>query len=1409
MPRKSARPERATELMTVATRPGNVDDPMAVTKLAVPVTHLTPILVTRVDRKRVDAYGRKADPEFVAAALVAADRPGSGRLPVLAGTAPKGRDNLKLRGVSRAAKQALKTAGYRESEQLAYLRVGHLGGATRGITLGDLDRLHEEQLLAMYGALGVPADQSATLAHHRVHPPHAAYYLPVCGGHVIVPDAFGGLDVLDVLRDRELFEAHLVDLDPRRPLPEPEPPIDWLPGGGVTDPPEIGVDLLDVAALRRVALDEPSVARFVQEGIGADDVGPAVYTAQLLLTQGRRDEALGVLQRVRQLDSDAMSMTGRYQAEVLAPALIALHGVDAGTRGPRQRIQAAEMALRKAIPGSRTHTALVRTVVAEQRIAGDVHLRRSQVATGPARERERRAARQAYLAALTGGSSPDGDDAHADPLIALQGAAPLLDLYRSVGAAVTAPTEPTLLKTGDEQRLLPADGFAYVLGGGGVSSLVDDVVKGHAMHAWKQLHRLTCGGTAYVPRILPGDLFRFDWLLEEARQLADDVARIEELLTSFLNLVMQQALAKIGSVTGIVEELARLIADLVKRVQAVAAAVPAIVAELAEKAQTSALIVGLVRWLRDWPHDRWIRVIEAIIGAVASGDNVIDRVMDAIIGPLEADIAQILGDAQRQIEDTLERFQEQVDGLALPDELLSEFRDALSAAGISDPSTEILAPLEEALANLDLMAIARDALEDLGAVVGVPDWLKAVLAVWVLAPMVGAVVALLAGGPIGWVLLWVGLDYLVSLAVRALTDVLGLATDLQNQVDEAIGRLNELIGGLVTALADVGALQGMISGVDAILDGIEGLLSEAERAAIHGALTTARDTVLDNVHGITVALERAYFRETLDLVQAAPAEGFSTDLPNDGQMLGFNDPRYGSSAVVAQVLSTYELERVRRTSSPLQELTQVISLRHMLGSAAALQPLLAGLPLNFAITQTFLDRLIPGLEETLIEDVQLHLDFDAPPEVQAALDTVLSTASSLAGGAIDPALDGRVPGGGFPGLPVVVGRVPSGIPAVLTHQGTSYVRLRPGHELLNAYTDACGCPADPLRLPPPIRGTRLLDDPDPEAHEAGWRRLVLLDSPAQQVFSHFDVLNDTIRFHVGDKQLKPFEHRGMVGTWSLNVPALRLGSVVHQLPPLRDVRLVVSGTARYSTHLADLVAQPPVPVTEPDVIAAASGLVPDLGLPADVAAILAKLDDLKGAIDGVTGDLTAALTGELDDLTAALGTSITGFTDATDRMATSVAAAMGNLLAVAEGLAGQVAIVQLSTETLGNATSVLSGSNAGTWSATDVSAALADQGVAASSINRVVQVVIVPVLTTSLLGGAVTWPSAAGELAFTPTGGTRQETPVTFDGGTVLIDADDLGSPTSPSGSWELTLPSGMPSLDRVLIGLVVETVTP
>ncbi|MBW3578979.1 MAG: hypothetical protein KY462_14815 [Actinobacteria bacterium] len=1365
--------------------------------------------VTQVDPERLSAYGRKADREFVAAALVAADPEGSGRLPVVAGTAPKGRAALKVAGVSRATNQALKAAGYRDRHQLAHLRLGQLGGAARGITLRDVDRLHEEHLLASYARLGVPREQAGILASHRIHPTYAAFYLPVCGGNVIVPgDGFQGLDVLDVLRDRELFDE-LIVVDLGGPIPDPEPPIGWLPGGGVTDPPDPGIDLLNVATLKRVVVDDALVSRFVREGVEPAEVGPAVHSAQVLLSQGRRDDALGVLHQVGTVERDGLASTARYQMEVLAPALVALHGADAGARAPQQRVHAARTALRRAVPGSRTHTALVRSLVAEQRLAGDAHLRRSQTANGPARERERHAARQAYLGALTGGTPAKSGDAPGDPLIALQGAAPLLDLYRSVGVAVAAPAEPTVLKAGDQQRLLPAQGYAHLLGAGGVAALSDDVVKGHALHAWKQLHRLTCDGTAYVPQVLPGDLFRFDWLLDEARQLADDVARIEELLTSFLNLVMQQALDKIGSVTGIVEELARLVDNLVKRVQAVAAEVPAIVRDLAEKAQTAALMVGLVRWLRDWPHDRWIRVVEAIIDAVATGDNVIDRVMDAIIGPLEADIAQILTDAQSQIEGTLTRLQEQVDGLALPDELLASFHDALAAAGVSDPSAEILAPLEEALENLDLMAIARDALDDLGAVVGVPDWLKAILAVWVLAPVVGAVVALLASGPIGWVLLWVGMDYLVSLAVRALTDVLGLATDLQNQVDEAIARLNELIGGLVTALADVGALQGMISGVDAILDAVEELLPEEVRDAVHGALATARDTVLDNVHGITVALERAYFRETLDLVQAAPSEGFATELPRDGQMLGFNDPRYGSSAVVAQVLSTYELERVRRTTSPLQELTQVISLRHVLGSAAALQPLLAGLPLNFAITQTFLDRLIPGLEEALIEDVQLHLDFDVPPEVQTALDTVLSTASTIAGGGIDPALDGRVSGGGFPGLPVVVGRVPSGIPAVLTHRGTSYVRLRPGPELANAYTDECGCPADPLKLAPPIRGTRLLDDPDPEAHEAGWRRLMLLDRPAQQVFSHFDVLDDTVRFHVADKELQPFEHRGMVGSWMLEVPALRLGSVVHQLPPLRDVRLVVSGTARYSTQLADLVAQPPVPVTEPDVTAAADGLLPDVGLPADVTAILAKLDEVKGAIDGVVGDLATAITGDLDDLTAALGTNITGFTDAADRMTTTVAAALGNLLAVADGLVGQIAVVQLSTETLANATDVLTGAAAATWSSTDITAAMAEQGIAVSSVSRVVQVVVVPVLSSSLLGGAVTWPNSAGELAFTPSGGATEAAPITFDGGTVLVDGGDLGSPTSPAGTWELTLPSGMPALDRVLIGLVVETFTP
>jgi hypothetical protein len=471
---------------------------------------------------------------------------------------------------------------------------------------------------------------------------------------------------------------------------------------------------------------------------------------------------------------------------------------------------------------------------------------------------------------------------------------------------------------------------------------------------------------------------------------------------------------------------------------------------------------------------------------------------------------------------------------------------------------------------------------------------------------------------------------------------------------------------------------------------------------------------------------------------------------------------------------------------------------------AQLQPLLAGVPLNFAITQNLLDQVAPGLHRMRIKDVALQIDFDVPAADQVAIASVLDAAASIAGGAADPALDGRIPGGGFPALPVVTGRIPTGIPAALCHGGTSRIRIRPSPQMLAAYYDECGDPVPSRLLPGPLRRTRMLPDPDPEAHAAGWRTLEIRDRPQCMLFSHFERAADTVRFISPPKQLKPFEHRAMVGDWSLEVPALVLGSVVHQLPQIRDVRLIFSAEGQYDSGLASLLALPPVPVSEPPVPTALP-----VALPPTIEALLQQLTD-------ATQDVTDALEG----MVANLGAGVDGLVDVYQALTSQTLSVLAGAMTTPTSSGTVLQPLLLSTNVLTNEAQVLAGTAAAAWTVNGT--ALTTAGVDPARVVRVVSVVISPVTNVTMIGGAPpVFPVANGTLGFTPAAtGTAVATPVSLSTtNSTTVPGSNLAAPVgstlaSPVGQWTLQLPTGMSapliaSLTEVLVGLLLEVTTP
>ena len=1332
-------------------------------------------------------------------------------------------------GVSGRTWEAVRAAGYQDARALVAFRPDRMGASLGKVTLAELDALHRESVRASYDASKLDPKLVAFLADQRIRPHEARGFIRFCGGKGV------GFDWIKDVAFAKLDERKAIEMKPSGWRELLQAPPERAPTFDPRGPREAGRDLLSEGELVALRADPRRAEELLDAKPDSDNVGEMLLLSQALTAKGQGEVALRLAVHAAGVESEKLSETQRYQVQALAPAAAML----AAGQSLTARAMVADNVLVSADAGSRASRVALRGAVAATRQRADATYARACRLHGPGREAALEMAKEQYLRVVADAGL---DKAQAKAALGVQSGAAVLDLVRatvvasgsaSVAMQVSSPKDAQF-----DKRTVPAEGAAWLMGSGGVASLVDPMVKGHVLHAWGRLHALHAPRLAFPSLPVGADLFRFDFLLGELRKLAEDVARIEALLTQFKQMLLDQALDKVGLLEGVSEELARLVDGLVKKVEALALEVPGIVDDLVSAARDRAVVIALVEALKAWPHDRWIDLVTSASRDVSNGVDPGTAILNVAKRWLEPDITRILGDVKTQLETDLQALTQELHEAALPQELLDSFGEAAQAAGVTDPSTAILKPLQDALAGIDLVAAARAHLDELD-VTEVPLWAEALILAYVAAPLVIGIIAFapaaavvgvvggLIGGAIGAItggavgtalgvgaafsaavtaLLALGVQYLIAVVLRALGDALGLAAQLQALVDRALGQIHDLVSGIMAALADVGTIQGMLAGITSLLEDIEALIPGEVATAVIDALTSARDTVLDNAQSIALATQRAFFRETLEYVDAVPLS-FSSSLPQAGLMVGHLDPRYGASAEVAAVASSFETERVLRAVDSEQVLTQVLSLRQLLGSATDLQPLLAGVPLNFAITQADLDRVAPGLHRVLIKDVEVHVDFEVPPETQVALSTILGTADAIAGLRMDPALDGRIPGGGFPALPVVAGRVPTGIPALLTHLGESRVRLKPSQKLAKAYTDECGRTLAPMFLPPTLHGTRLLADPDPEAHAAGWRHLQLLDAQEELLLSHFDVLQDTVRFVRPEKGLKPFEHRGLIGSWRLEVPALVLGSVQHQLPAIRDVRLVVGAVAHYDRPLADLVAQTPVTVVEPTPDATG------LGLPG-----LQSLEDLLTQLDQTVASLADAL----EDTVAGLGAQVSGLVDvttqvqgaledATEALQTAMVVRLSGALATPTTAGTTLQAIVMRTSDLANALDVLKGIAPASWTVS---------GIDPTKVARVVEVVVTPVTTAGILGGALTLPSSPSVVGFlaatAPSGAQPVTESVTLATGQSMtipgLEFTSNGATlTNPNGVWTLKLPAGMPlapaspALTEVLVGILME----
>jgi hypothetical protein len=1328
--------------------------------------------------------------------------------PRIGGSLPAGAPSLKLRGVSKRGRAALEAAGYRSPKSTAGFRIGALGDL---LGVEDLDALHVERVRQAYAAIGgVGGAKGKFLAANRVLPVDVHWILPRCGSGVGVPGVNFELpdDIRDKFRPRIPDDLiHGVEL---REQDKPRPP--W----GTRPEPEPAPDVLvDVARgpELRVGLPADTIVGLL-EGDDAEILGRA---PELLLAAqahagagaGGRELALAVVQRLARVKPGRKGSVAAVATQVVAPAIGLAATRSLGGRAWRGP-EAARIA-RAAQPGTDAHALAIATWQQAAHADARRSLHLAKAAPGNARGARRAVARDRYARLLAG---VDADGGAVSGALATQGLAALADVSRATYAALASPGRPGVMPkdapAGLAGRVLPADP-TWLVGGGGLSRLGASGAAATALLGAGVAKKLD------APPCLPlgGDMFRFDWLLREVREVGDDLAHLDDLVALLISYVddVLDDLAAIGEEA--IDRIAALVEEIRRQAEAIAAQVVRTVNDVIAAATKAATLLGVVHFLGEWRPELWIELIKAIVAAVTAGTDPVAAAMKFVDDELRNGLGSAIAPALVEFDNLAAEIETRVNAGILSNALIDELRQkltsvltqsGLSAAAAGNEADALLAPIRSAASDAAelltrTVSDARTTLTTLRNTARFSAEIEGLLLAWLVAPLVAlllvaataAVAAFWAAAPAAALvllgtatasavlafglnlLIFMGIDALRALIVRAIADLLGLSRDLAAQaragLQVAVGQLGELQRLLATA----GGLQAALDSLIGQLGRTAGELVPAEQ--LRSALLVARDAIRGQLDPLVFALDRAFFRETLipgaslgDLEAVAPSEAppVPTDDPrNIGEL--FDQLRLYPQ--LSSLVSQYESKRVAILPHVglRQELTHVLSLLDLLGlpeatqvataPAVRLQTLLRDTPipngpplpaagLGFVIAPGMLDRLAPGLHSQLVKDVVVQIDFE-PVADEAAFAALTQQLAEAAGGTLDPALASRATGFALPGLPVVPLRFPTGVPAVLKQSCGSAVRVPPPiAAMYNGCTAGgeCDTPLPPEERPPSLVNVDLLPDPNAGAQAAGWRLLKFNDGPAKLLFSHFELTRDSLRFVAEPKQLKPFENRGVFGAWELEVPALVRKFVTHNLPPVRDVRLVLSTSGQWDEDLKTQLTPPP---------AATTAQAPATSLPK-------TLDDLLKAVQSL-----------LD--AANLGNQL----------------ALGTLGGVPLPAGAGNAIVPILLEATG---ATLTGTP-GTFTVTDVKR-IDGTAVPPAKVVAVRGVRVTATSDRSLLVGVPTIP---GTLSFTATGGQKKTAQIELADGIEEVALTTLGSPPSPVGVWEL-------DLGAIPTGLVVKT---
>ncbi len=967
------------------------------------------------------------------------------------------------------------------------------------------------------------------------------------------------------------------------------------------------------------------------------------------------------------------------------------------------------------------------------------------------------------------------------------------------------------------------------------SMMLSAPIRGHILH---HVHFMR----PCAPRLpsLPADLFRFDYLRDQALAATDRMSRIEALDMQLRRLLFDQLSANLDGADEALEELTNFVNDLVDQANALAQSVRDEVDTLVGIVRDAAALATLLRVLTSWPHENWVAVLNAFRTRLDAGESVNAAFLGAFDDLLAGEVGAIVNEVVDLIRTTLGSLNDRLhENLVFPQETKDAIVDYLMVSNLLPVEADavayvenLFAELEATLSGLDLVALAQPALDDLLASIGslLPPWVRNLVMIYVVAPFVLAILtlaSLLIPGSwalyglgiisqatiISWaipMIVVLGVQYLISWALQGLGDLVDVLDDVLRDVDAAMARVEGLVNALTAAVLDAGEMQAMLDGLLARIAALTDLLPPEVTDALHLALTRARDLILGQATTFLAAMERTHMRESLQFVDGLSALSDHV-LPLGGSMSGLMDPQYGVSTQVAAAVGAMDDQLVRTLDQVDKVITQTLSLKQVLESQgknalASFDNLMNGIPIDFQLPMTVMDRLFPGTYGVRIRDVQVHVDFDleqAGEDVQQVLGTLASSASAIAGDLVDPALDGRIPGGHMPLSPTVPGRIPTGLPLLLRHGRLSHVRIKPTAAHEDAYKDECGHPLHDTCLPPALQGTRLLDDPEEGASNLGYKLLQYDDPKEVQWFSHFSILEDGVRFYPETRLRKPFENQGPNGDWILEVPNLVHGLVDPtglSLPPIRDVRLVFSLAVRHDDALSAAVKPPELSVTEP--------VLPDVEdvldlLPIDLGSVL-------GDLEGTLADLIDTLMVRIAALDA-LGDTLADVDlgDPSATVAEQVAEALREIIDQLASANQTIQAVPLDGADLTNLAQVLTGAQAGEWAVDN--ATLSAYGIDPAKVIGLAgaAVTVIPVSPDPLIGGTIVWPSNTDTSLTWADGGSSATATKPLASGTGSFAPADFSSTPQIVGDWMVQLPSGLPNASGLMVALLVITQSP